>query len=148
MSELSDVTNVAIDAFRRWEAAKRVEAGAQADFLALSWQVPDKDRVAFTLYNEVVRFELDRRDARAAGDQETIDACTDLINEYRKRIRTIQGKMTVQDVIRALPQCTFAGCQARYDASIVRMPGQPGTTGWRWLEDDAPGTGVHQHTIK
>lgn len=149
MSDMQTITGLAIDAFRRSKAAQRVADKAQVAFTKLAMQVPAEDRHMFILQTEVIRFELDRHAAREEGDQETEDVCTDLIVKYRNQIKTLEGERITQR-IRALPQCTFPGCHARFDATIVEeaKPGKPGTTGWRWIEDEAPGTGVHEHSTK
>lgn len=86
-------TGLAVDAFRAHAGLlRRVDrmSAVLAERIAL---VPPAERGLYFAHTELIRLELDRRDAQAAGDTETEQAVDAQIDAARALIRAAEARV-------------------------------------------------------
>jgi len=84
-------TGMAVDAFRKVEGARRRLTKAEAESHAAASRIPLDELDLYFAHTELIRFEMDRRDAHEAGDRESVEACDALIVRTRDLIKTLES---------------------------------------------------------
>jgi hypothetical protein len=92
---MNPFTSLAIDAFRKAEAAKRRANKAEAEMLAAARRVPDADCTIYFMYTEIIRFEQDRKDSAEAHDDQGVQAAEALLTDYRRTLRDLEAERVI-----------------------------------------------------
>jgi hypothetical protein len=94
---MNPYTSLALDAFRKFEAAKRRADKAEAGLTEAMLRVPEEDRTLYVIYTEIMRFEQDRKDSAAAHDDEGVQAAEALLTDYRRALKDLEAETTIKE---------------------------------------------------
>lgn len=86
-------TGMAVDEFRRTENLRRRLVKAEDATTKAARRIPSEEFDLYVLATEVIRFELDRKDAEAAHDHEAAAACDRLLVEYRAKLADLEARV-------------------------------------------------------
>ena len=89
---MSTFTEMAIEAFRKQEAARTRLNRAEAEVIKAARLVPAEEKELWFLHTELIRYEADAIEAVKMNDDESYLADQKMIADVRERIRQAEGR--------------------------------------------------------